>query len=112
MMIDIAVNACEIYFLLLWPLQMAGRKLEIWQMVCHNWTVKKQFSSVENVFESPLYHLNMEEITREWLQNCTLGVARKGGGEGHWASVVGKKQLYKLKLCGFSFQMLVYSRLF
>ena len=35
-----------------------------------------------------------------------------GQGGGDWASVVGKKQLYKLKLSGFSFQMLVYSRLF
>ena len=41
----------------------------------------------------------------------TPGVARDGGA-GQDNSVVGKKQLYKFKLRGFSFQMLVYSRLF
>lgn len=48
-------------FPLLWLLQMASRKLEIWQMVCYIWTLQKQFSSFEYVFESPLYCLNMEE---------------------------------------------------
>ena len=47
------------------------------------------------------------------MNDFTLGVAREEAGEGGGlASVVGKKQLYRLKVYDVSLQMLLYSRLF